>query len=285
MTIQQLRCFLQIAQAASRPGGGNSLSLDLRLQALERELCASLVTENRTLTAAGRHLQGQAEALLSHLDQLAADVYQEGLSDVLRVGAVPSMNIRLLPRAALSFRREFPGVRLRVREGSTEQLLSLLRRGELDLCLLREPFDPAGVQSLPIRDPALRPGEEDGFAAAAPARFFPSDRAPLTLEDLWGKPLLILRRYGDALRDACRRRGFVPRTVCESDSPHAALLWAEQGLGMAILPFTAAVLRPSSQLVIRRLDAELPPPPVRLALPSGADLTDEVRTLLRLLQN
>ena len=289
MTIQQLKTFLQIAKASPVPGGPAESFLPFRprLRLLEEELRSPLFTGNRELTPAGRLLKGRAEVILSQLDQLAADVHMEGMSDSLRVGAIPSISGRRLPGAAAGFRRDFPDVHLQIHEGGAEELLGLLRNGLLDLCLVREPFDADGLQSLPLRDSALRPGEEDYFAAAALPRFLKpwGESAPLSLEDLWGKPLLVPRCYGEALHSACLRHGFAPRTVCQSESPHTALLWAASGLGIAVLPFTAALLNTDARLLIRRLSADLPPPRACLVRRRDAALTDEVRAFIRLLQS
>lgn len=280
MTIQQLICFLRAAAAsAAEPPPGP------QLRALERELGSPLFTAGRELTPAGRLLQTRAESILSRLDQMAADVSMEGASDVLRAGSDLFVNGRLPLRAAARFQRELPGVRLQIQEGESGRLLRMLRRGQLDLCLVQEPFSPSGLSSIPIRDPALRPGEEDYFAAAGLSRFFRpwGGDAPLSLEELWGTPLLIPRRYAGALRRACLRRGFSPRIVLESDSPHTALLWAERGLGIAVLPFTLA-LGAGARLLVRRLDTDVSPLGVRLVRRENALLTDEARTFIGLLQ-
>ncbi|MCI8329735.1 MAG: LysR family transcriptional regulator [Oscillibacter sp.] len=288
MTIQQLKNFLQIAKASPVPGraAGSIPPFQLRLRLLEEELHSPLFTSSRELTPAGRLLKGRAEAILSQLDQLAEDVHMEGISDTLRVGAIPSISGRKLPRVAAGFRRDFPNVHLHIQEAGAGELLRLLRSGHLDLCLVREPFDSAGLQSLPVQDGALRPGEEDYFAAAALPCFFSSrgESAPLSLKDLWGKPLLVPRCYRELLHSACLRQGFEPRTICESESPHTALLWAAGGLGIAVLPYTAAVLSTDARLLIRRLDTGLPSPRVCLVQQPDAALTDEVRAFIRLIQ-
>ena len=110
------------------------------------------------------------------------------------------------------------------------------------------------------------------------------ESAPLSLKDLWGKPLLVPRCYRELLHSACLRQGFEPRTICESESPHTALLWAAGGLGIAVLPYTAAVLSTDARLLIRRLDTGLPSPRVCLVQQPDAALTDEVRAFIRLIQ-
>ena len=77
--------------------------------------------------------------MISNLDALTARLEAErrGHGRVYRVGATPNPALRLIPAAYMSARKTFPNLVVELVEGSTDDLLLALRRGEYSLVLGR----------------------------------------------------------------------------------------------------------------------------------------------------
>lgn len=125
----------------------------------------------------------------AELDQAAAELAElagrEGGQIV--VGAMPLSRSFILPQALGRFRRLRPLVPVLVQEGSYDELLTGLRRGEIDLLIgaLRHPA--------PIEDVVQERLFDDSLVLLAGGTH-PLRRAPVTLQALGAHPWLVPRR-------------------------------------------------------------------------------------------
>ena len=132
----------------------------------------------------------------------------------------------------------------------TADALEALRRGDVDLALLR-----ADREVPPIR---LRPLGEDCLVAALPqAHPLVAGPDPLPLALLAEAPMLVLPRgispaYSDAMTAACRAAGFAPVALREVGSAMAQLGFVAAGLGVALVSEGMARLNPPG-VAFRRL--------------------------------
>jgi len=130
-------------------------TLSNQIKELERILGLRLFERDRRhviATPAGLALAARARKLLAEVDDLAdcAKSFRAPLSGALRLGVIPTIAPYLLPAALAGMRVRFPELRLFVREGSTEQLLAQLKRGELDLLLLSREAELGEVRVLDL---------------------------------------------------------------------------------------------------------------------------------------
>jgi len=96
-------------------------------------------------TAAGLKLDAFARRALADLGRLAAslDASDAPLTTTVTVGALPVAAVGLLPSVMQRVRRFHPQLRIRLVEGRTEDLLSKLEAGEVDLVVGRLYAPPA----------------------------------------------------------------------------------------------------------------------------------------------
>ncbi len=89
-------------------------------------------------TTAGIALVRRAAVVIHEADSAVAEIatLRERVSGVITVGSYPTGNILLLPRAIAQLSRAHPGATVRVREGSSPDLLRQLRAGRVDLALI-----------------------------------------------------------------------------------------------------------------------------------------------------
>lgn len=127
-------------------------ALSKTLKELEDTLGTVLMTRDR----GGVRMTPEGALFLRFANQSLAALHRgvEGLSELrdggretLRVGALPSVAARLMPRAVEGFRRALPETRLMLRDGAHGVLTAALRAGELDIVVGRMGA-PSAMQGL-----------------------------------------------------------------------------------------------------------------------------------------
>jgi DNA-binding transcriptional LysR family regulator len=250
--VRRLGHFLAVAEeghfgrAAARLGISQP-PLTAQIQALERELGVKLLER----TGKGARPTREGEALIPLARRLAQDAGElESLARELRAGrhapvsiaCVTSALFDYLPPLVRALQAARPDSAISVREMDTTDAVEALRRGEVDLALLRLDRDRPPVK--------LRALGRDMLAAALPSGHpLAESTAPLPLGQLADEPLLVLPRgispaYSDAMVTACREAGFTPRVVREVGSAMAQLAIVAAGLGVALVSSAMARLSP-----------------------------------------
>jgi DNA-binding transcriptional LysR family regulator len=97
------------------------------------------------LTDSGRALATRAEYLLNDIERAREEVVAigRGILGLVRIGALPVAESRLLPHCLMALRPIAPQLQIRVQEGTTASLLDSLRRGEIDCVIGR--LDPGAT--------------------------------------------------------------------------------------------------------------------------------------------
>ncbi|WP_270935934.1 LysR family transcriptional regulator [Falsiroseomonas oryzae] len=282
--VRRLGHFLAVAEeghfgrAAARLGISQP-PLTAQIQALEKELGVQLLER----TGKGARPTREGEALIPLARRLAQDAGElESLARELRAGrhapvaiaCVTSALFDYLPPLVRALQAARPDAAVSVRELDTTDAVEALRRGEVDLALLRLEHDRHPVK--------LRPLGRDVLAAALPSGHpLAGSESPLPLGMLADEPLLILPRgispaYSDAMVAACRAAGFTPRVVREVGSAMAQLGFVAAGLGVALVSAGMARLRPPG-VAFRELEG--PVHAVGVALAWNAERESEVTRL------
>lgn len=282
--VRRLGHFLAVAEeghfgrAAARLGISQP-PLTAQIQALEAELGVQLLER----TGKGARPTREGEALIPLARRLAQDAGElESLARELRAGrhapvsiaCVTSALFDYLPPLVRALQAARPDAAVSVRELDTTDAVEALRRGEVDLALLRLERDRHPVK--------LRALGRDVLAAALPSGHpLAESDAPLPLGLLADEPLLILPRgispaYSDAMVAACRAAGFTPRVVREVGSAMAQLGFVAAGLGVALVSAGMARLRPPG-VAFRELEG--PVHAVGVALAWNAERESEATRL------
>lgn len=250
--VRRLGHFLAVAEeghfgrAAARLGISQP-PLTAQIQALERELGVRLLER----TGKGARPTREGEALLPLARRLAEDARRlEALAHGLREGArapvaiasVTSAMFDFLPPLIRALKEAWPEAAFAVRELDTADALEALRRGDVDLALVRLDGDRAPVRVLPLGDDAL-------VAALPAAHRLAAETGPLPLAALAEEAMMLLPRaispgYHDRILAACRDAGFTPRATREVGSAMAQLGLCAAGLGVALVSSGMAALRP-----------------------------------------
>jgi DNA-binding transcriptional LysR family regulator len=250
LTIDRLAAFVTLAEERHFTRAAGRLhvaqpALTKRIQQLEAALGMPLFARSKRdvrLTAAGEALLEPARAVVSALVALGAkaDGVRAGEIGRLRIGFTPSAPHHVLPTLMRSFRRSHPGVECLLTETGSDEQIDRLLAGDLDVGILRPPA------ALPPRL-VCRKFLEEPFVAVLPRDHPLASRRAVAITQLSGEPfVLIARRIVRAVHDqilaACAGAGFTPSIVQEGTHIHSVAGLVASGLGVSILPASAASL-------------------------------------------
>ncbi len=153
MELHQLRYFCAVARTGSftRAAQQERLaqpSLSQQVRKLEDELGTKLFDRlGRTvrLTQLGQALLARAESILRQVDAAKLEIQEMAGTEQGRlvIGAIPTIAPYFLPPRLASFARKFPCVQINVIEELTNDLVSLVHQGVVDLALLALPVPAA----------------------------------------------------------------------------------------------------------------------------------------------
>ena len=218
-------------------------ALSKRVRRIEEEIGGPLLTRRYRdvrLTEAGRILADRGRLLLQQSSAAVALSQRavRGEAGVLRIGFGIASILGLLPDVLLRFRRAHPDVQLDLRDMSTPEQVVALGAGEIDVGFVRLPISDSRLVVRPVLDERL-------VAALGP-------RSPwnprLGLRSVASEPFIIIARarsasfYNHAL-SLCAASGFAPRVVQEANELFTVLSLVGAGLGVSLVPRSAALMR------------------------------------------
>lgn len=259
MDIRQLKYFLAVAEEGQITAAAKRLHitqppLSQQLKLLENELGVILFERGSrevTLTKAGNILRDRAEQIIELTNAAAKELkdLNKGVKGTINIGTVASCDIDFLPKVISEFHINFPDVDFQVWEGDTFRISELLSSGIVEIGLIRTPFNFEGYESI------LFPG--DPMIAAANSNWSLDNFDTVKLETLHDKSIIIHRRYEKSFTSACEKHGFEPKLFCKSDNIRSMLTWADNGLGIAVVPKSTINVAKSMSLIIKEIDDEL----------------------------
>ncbi len=239
MDLKQLEYFIAIAEQGSISAAAKKLHisqppLSHQLKLLEEEVGKQLVERGARrvrLTDAGVLLYRRASTLLDLADTTLRELDDFGTkpSGTLRLGTTSSSGPALLEARMKSYAAAYPGVRFEISEGNTFHLIDLLAAGEIEVAVVRTPFHAENTEQRSLAsEPMIAAGSAEflsGFSGEG-----------IGLKDLAGMPLILYRRFEKLIVTACKSTGFKPNVFCLNDDARTSLMWANAGLGVAVVP-------------------------------------------------
>jgi DNA-binding transcriptional LysR family regulator len=178
----------------------------------------------------------EARDILSRVEQAKSAALRAARGEVgeLTVGFVTIANYNLLPQALLQFRAQSPGIRLVLREATTDVQLRDLAAERMDVGFLLSPVKDERLDVLALlREPLI---------AALPERHpLARGRRPMSLQGLADSPFIMVPRHVapglyDDVVSFCRQAGFSPRVEQEAVQMQTIVSLVSAGLGVALIP-------------------------------------------------
>ncbi|MFJ8870316.1 LysR substrate-binding domain-containing protein [Streptomyces sp. NPDC102473] len=153
MELRTLRYFVAVAEELHFGRAATRLHmsqppLSRAIKQLEADVGALLLTRSPmgvTLTPVGTVLLDEARALLDHADRVRARVGAAAGAATLTVGILGDGTDPGVSRLAAVYRRDHPGIDIRVRDTDLTDPTCGLRAGLVDVALTRAPFDETAL--------------------------------------------------------------------------------------------------------------------------------------------
>lgn len=263
LTLKQLRYFSALADCenyrkAAEQCGISQPSLSAQIDGLEAHLGVRLAERGRRgaqLTPVGREVLARTHAILREVQALEdyASEAMKTLSGTLQFGVKTSVGPYLMPPVVRRLHREYPQLRLRIREDFSEPLAEQLLNGVHDLILTEM---PAGRGDLVTRElfeePLLMICANDHPLAG---------EGTVALKDLRGVEALSFSsrsQYHRQIDSFCKKHGLEINARYDSASLDALRLMAGMGTGVCFLPYlyVASEIEGRGDVIARPIEGE-----------------------------
>lgn len=240
-SLRQLEYLVAIADLKhfGRAAGAVNVSqptLSQQLRTLEARLGVTLIERGDSpvqLTPIGREIAGRARKILLEVEDVRALAKRSvtGLAGTIRLGVTPTLGPYLMPTVVAQLHRDYPDMRLYIREGIPDEQVAELRRGGLDMMLLPLPVGGSDLHVEPLfREPLHIVAAPDNPLCAKPI---------LRRADFAGQTVLSLDPRHHFHRQAQAICGELNAELLrdyEGTSLDSLRQMAGSGLGLAILP-------------------------------------------------
>lgn len=241
VTLRQMEYFEALAETlhfgrAAALAGVTQPALSVQIAEMEEKLGCRLFERGRSgvrLTEDARSLLPRIDTVLNAARDIEASTRRERLpmTGRFRLGLIPTIAPYLLPRVLPRLKKQFPALRLELREAVTATLVEETAAGKLDAFIAALPIEAPGIVASALF--------EDRFFLAVPAADADFDAPPVPPESPALERLMLLEE-GHCLREQAL-------AVCGSVKPIAMasygatslttlLQMVAHGLGVTLIP-------------------------------------------------
>ena len=261
-SLKQLRVFVAVTRHGSFSRAGEAIGLTQSavshsVKELEAEVGVRLLdrtTREVVLTDAGLRLANRVERLLDELQAALLDARSFGVqrSGTVRVATSQTISAHLMPQCIAAGEREYPEIRIMLRDQAQQQVLRSVRNAEVDFGIVVDPVQAVDLEcEAVLHEPFLLLCRDDHpFAAQQAVRWSALNGCRLVLQDYasGSRPLI---------DSALRQQGVEAQVVQEIGHPATLFPMVAEGIGISIFPALALPLPEGGRLRVRRLVPEI----------------------------
>ncbi|BEN41063.1 LysR family transcriptional regulator [Serratia nevei] len=261
-SLKQLRVFVAVARHGSFSRAGEAIGLTQSavshsVKELEAEVGVRLLdrtTREVVLTDAGLRLANRVERLLDELQAALLDARSFGVqrSGTVRVATSQTISAHLMPQCIAAGERQYPEIRIMLRDQAQQQVLHSVRNAEVDFGIVVDPVQAVDLEcEAVLHEPFLLLCRDDHpFAARQEVRWSALNGCRLVLQDYasGSRPLI---------DSALKQQGVEAQVVQEIGHPATLFPMVAEGIGISIFPALALPLPEGGRLRVRRLVPEI----------------------------
>ncbi|MGW8188698.1 hydrogen peroxide-inducible genes activator [Sphingomonas hankookensis] len=239
-TLKQLQYLVALRDAghfgrAAEASFVTQSTLSAGIRELETLIGVVLVERTRRVvrfTPLGESIVAKARTVLREAEELTDMARAAGrpLSGEMRMSVIPTIAPFLLPQLLPRLRRDYPDLKLYLREEPSAAACEGLHHGRTDCVLLALPYACGEVETAPLFDDRLFLAVPGNDAA---------DTTPLVADDIDAERLLLLED-GHCLKDhalrACEQPEARGQAMMMGTSLHTIVQMVDNGLGTTMLP-------------------------------------------------
>ncbi|MDP9704746.1 MULTISPECIES: LysR family transcriptional regulator [Rahnella] len=261
-SLRQLRVFVTVSRYGSFSRAGESIGLSQSavshsMKELEAEMGVRLLdrtTREVVLTDAGLRLANRVEPLLDELHAMLLDTRSFGTqhNGRVRIASSQTISAQLMPQCISSGERQYPDIRILLRDQAQQLVLNSVRNAEVDFGIVIDPGENTDLDCEPIlHEPFLLMCREDHPLAALPE---------VEWQALNGQKL-VLQDYASGSRilidGALKAQKVKAEITQEIGHPATLFPMVEAGIGISVIPALALPMPEGSRLVVRSLVPEI----------------------------
>jgi len=271
MEMQQLRYAVAVARTGNFSRAAEQChvsqpSLSQQIQKLEDELGERLFDRMKRatkLTPHGETFLLRAVRILEEVDAAKREATdaQNLLRGALTIGVLPTIAPYLLPEVMAQFTEKFPGVEIVVQEDTTERLLKLAHRCEIDFAVASQPIQDGRLE--------IRGLFSEELLLALPPGHPLIRKRTVAVADLEGERLMVMKEghcLGDQVLGFCDRRDVKPKISFRSSQLDTIQALVSSGLGISLIPAMAVRSKRGDSPEYRSFQS---PRPKQKSSPSG----------------
>jgi len=261
LEFQQLTHFLTVARAKNFTRAAEELSvsqssLSRSIQKLERQIGQPLFDRKPrevTLTDLGELLEGRAAKILAMVEDTFAEIQDATGSGRIRLAVIPTIAPYLLPSVLSRFAAENPNVSVVVQEDTTQNILKLCNRGEIDLAILALPITARYLEVEPLF--------EEELVLVLPVGHQLDKKKRIRLSDVQEFPFVMLDQahcLSDNIATFCERQSIQPISVERTSQLATVQELVSLKHGISMVPKMAQRLDQSDRRVYRSFAGKKP---------------------------
>lgn len=241
MDTKNLSTFIQVAELSSFTKAAEKLgfsqsTVSFQIKQLESELDTRLFDRfNHTvvLTEKGKEVLQYAHQILQFTQKMTADTQMPKIiSGHVRLAMADSLCHSLLSDNFCRFRKQYPGITLKITAAETEEMFRLLKQNETDLVLTLD-------SHIYNTEYIIAKEERIPMHFVASPRFPAAMQSPCSVRELAGQPFILTEKgmsYRRLLDEKLAERSLEIRPILEIGSTDLICHLVEQGTGISFLP-------------------------------------------------
>jgi DNA-binding transcriptional LysR family regulator len=291
LNLNQLRAFYIAAKEKNITKAAETLfvtqpAVTMQIKSLEESLSLKLLRKrgkNIELTDAGKVLFGYAQKIFEIVEEM--EYVMKGYTDLrqgsLTIGTTRSFARHLMPGLLSRFQERFPGVRVYLRVGSSQEIADGVMEFKYDLGVIgRLPF-PGKLRIIPY--------SKEEFCLVTPPKHRFASREKVSVKELKNEPIII-RESGSGSRHAILSfldaYGVTPSVLVEAGSVEFTKEYIMKGRGVSFLYRPEVQLETNLGLLVQ-VGLEEGPILINtdIVFPSEAELSPATRAFLSMIES
>jgi DNA-binding transcriptional LysR family regulator len=216
------------------------------MQLLEEELGVQLLIRGKrqiTLTPEGQFLKKRAEQMITLADKTVEQIsgLSGKISGKIYIGSIESLSIGKMPEWIMNFHNKYPDVTFNWWSGNSNDVLERLEHGLVDFAVVRTPCsDEKFVSKSLYKEPWSAYIPNNLVQEMLNVIDFKNGKIPMAC--LKNMPLIVpsIRTRAQEIREWFAKIDIEPNICCEISPAMNAISLVDSGMGVAILPKSAA---------------------------------------------
>lgn len=270
MTLVQLRYIVAVDTyrhfaTAAEKSFVTQPTLSMQIHKLEEALDVLIFDRSKQPvepTEIGKKIIHQARLILQEADRIQEMIHADKgmVTGEFKLGIIPTVSTNLLPRFLQSFMERYPDVHLQVEELQTEDIVSRLRKDQLDAGLVATPLKENGILEKPLY--------YEPFMAYVPEGHRLEKEEFVLTSELNVDDMLLLKSghcFRNSVLNLCKRAfggngsDNERRVDLQSGNFETLIQLSKQGFGMTLIPYLTAVdMKKSERKFIKPIDKPRP---------------------------